>query len=122
MVSNLLLLSFVHLWVRSHLRLAELLLVANFFNLSFAYFRHPNAPLAIHFGALAGPLAWNFAALYWVGAVALRATSLVATVTAHLSIWGWLAYGLFYLVAYKDFAIGLAVAALAACMLLVATE
>ena len=120
--SNLLLFGFVHLWVRSHLWLAELLLVINFFNLSFAYFRHPNTPLAIHLGALAGPLAWNFAALYWVGAVAVRATNLAARITAHLSIWGWLTYGLFYLVAYKDFAIGLALSALAACMFLVATK
>ena len=120
--SNLLLFGFIHLWVRSHLWLAELLLVINFLNLSFAYFRHPNTPLAIHLGALAGPLAWNFAALYWVGAVAVRATNLAARITAHLSIWGWLTYGLFYLVAYKDFAIGLALSALAACMFLVATK
>jgi hypothetical protein len=101
--------------VRSHLWLAELPLVVNFFNLSIAYFRYPNTPLAIHLGSLAGPLAWNFTALYWVGAVAVRATNLAAKITAHLSIWGWLTYGLFYLVAYKDFAIGLALSALAAC-------
>ncbi|KAF3037142.1 hypothetical protein E8E11_002850 [Didymella keratinophila] len=112
--SNLLLSGFIHLWVRSNPWLAELLLVINFFNLSFAYFRHPNTPLAIHLGALAGPLAWNFTALYWVGAVAVRATNLAARITAHLSIWGWLAYGLFYLVAYHDFAVGLALSALAA--------
>jgi hypothetical protein len=113
--SNLLFFGFVHLWVRSHLWLAELPLVINFFNLSIAYFRYPNTPLAIHLGTLAGPLAWNFTALYWVGAVAVRATNLAARITAHLSIWGWLTYGLFYLVAYKDFAIGLALSALAAC-------
>lgn len=113
--SSLLLSAFVHLWVRSHFWLAELPLLASFFNLSFAYFRHCNTPLAIHVGAVAGPLAWNFAALYWAGAAAVRSGHLVARIAAHLSIWGWLGYGAFYLVTYKDYVVGFALSVLSAC-------
>ncbi|KAJ4332293.1 hypothetical protein N0V95_009691 [Ascochyta clinopodiicola] len=113
-VSSLLLSAFVHLWVRSHFWLAELPLLASFFTLSSAYFRHPNTPLAIHVGAVAGPLAWNFAALYWAGAAALRSTHPVAKIAAHLSICGWLAYGTFYLVTYKDYVVGFALSLLSA--------
>ena len=111
----MLLFASIQLWVRSQLWLAEVLLVVNFFNLSFAYFRHSNTPLAIHIGTVAGPLAWNFAALYWLGAVAFRSTHLAGEVVAHLSIWGWLGYGIFYLVAYKDYAIGFALSILSIC-------
>jgi hypothetical protein len=82
---------------------------------SFAYFRHSNTPLAIHVGAVAGPLAWNFAALHWAGAAAVRATHLVARIAAHLSICSWLAYGVFYLVTYKDYVVGFALSLLSAC-------
>ncbi|KAJ4362902.1 hypothetical protein N0V83_010019 [Neocucurbitaria cava] len=72
--NNLLLFGFIHLWVRSHYWLAELLIVINFFNLSAAYFRHSTTPRLIHIATVSGPLAWNFAALYWVGAVAVHTT------------------------------------------------
>ncbi|KAJ4331899.1 hypothetical protein N0V87_008792 [Didymella glomerata] len=111
-VSSVLTSAFVHLWVRSHFWPAELLLLASFFNLSLAYFRHSNTPLPMHIAALAGPLAWNFAALYCVGATAIRSTHLVARIAAHLSICGWLAYGVFYLATYKDFVVGFALSVL----------
>lgn len=113
--SNLLLFGFIHLWVRSHFWLAELLLVINFFNLSFAYFRHSTTPRAIHIGTVAGPLAWNFTALYWVGAVAFHSTHLVGRIVANVFIWGWLGYGMFFLAAYKDYTIGFALSVLSFC-------
>ncbi|KAF2113167.1 hypothetical protein BDV96DRAFT_119077 [Lophiotrema nucula] len=111
--SNLLLFGFVHLWTRSHFVLAELLIIINFFNLSFAYFRHSTTPRLIHIGVVSGPLAWNFVALYWVGAVMVHAHGLAARIVANIFIWGILAYGLFFLAAYKDYTIGFALSVLA---------
>lgn len=110
--SNLLLFGFIHLWVRSHFWLAELLIVVNFFNLSFAYFRHSTAPRLIHIATVSGPLAWNFVALYWVGAVAVHTNRLPARIVANIFIWGILAYGTFFLAAFKDYTIGFALSIL----------
>lgn len=111
---NLLLFGFIHLWVRAHFWLAELLLVVNFFNLSLAYFRHSTTPRLIHIGTVSGPLAWNFVALYWVGAVAIakNPNNLVARVVANVFIWGILGYGIFFLAAFKDYTIGFALSTL----------
>jgi hypothetical protein len=68
--SNLLLSSFVHAWVLSRFWLAELLLIFNFFNLSFAYFRHPATPRAIRLATIAGPL--HGISLPFIGSVLLR--------------------------------------------------
>ncbi|KAL1592343.1 hypothetical protein SLS60_011421 [Paraconiothyrium brasiliense] len=112
--SNLLLFGFLHLWVRSHFWLAELFIIINFFNLSFAYFRHSTTPRPIHIGTVAGPLAWNFVALYWVGARAVPHTdALPARIVGNIFIWGILAYGSFFLVAFKDYTIGFALSYLA---------
>ncbi|KAF2125209.1 DUF1774-domain-containing protein [Dothidotthia symphoricarpi CBS 119687] len=111
--SNLLLFGFIHLWVRSHYWLAEVLIILNFFNLSFAYFRHSTTPRAIHIGTVSGPLAWNFAALYWVGAAAVDTDRLAARVVANVFIWGWAGYGMFFLAAYKDYTMGFALSVLA---------
>lgn len=113
--NNLLLFGFVHLWVRSHFWIAELLLVINFFNLSAAYFRHSTTPRLIHIGTVSGPLAWNFVALYWVGAVALHSNHLAARIVANVFIWGWAGYGVFFLAAYKDYTIGFALSVLSFC-------
>lgn len=113
--SNLLLFGFLHLWVRSHFWLAELLLIVNFFNLSFAYFRHSTTPRPIHIGTVAGPLAWNFVALYWVGARGVNTDALPARIVGNIFIWGILAYGAFFLVAFKDYTMGFALSYLAFC-------
>ncbi|KAF1843231.1 DUF1774-domain-containing protein [Cucurbitaria berberidis CBS 394.84] len=110
--NNLLLFGFIHLWVRSHFWLALLLIVVNFFNLSAAYFRHSTTPRLIHIATVSGPLAWNFAALYWVGAVAVHSNHLAARIVANVFIWGWLGYGTFFLAAYKDYTIGFALSVL----------
>ena len=113
--SNLLLFGFVHLWMHSHLWLAESLLVVNFFNLSFAYFCHSSQLRKIHIGPIVGPLVWNFTALYWMGAKAVDSTRLAANILANASMWGWLGYGLFYLAAYKDYVFGIALSILSLC-------
>ncbi|KAF2464439.1 DUF1774-domain-containing protein [Lindgomyces ingoldianus] len=113
-VNNLLLFGFIHLWVRSYFWLAELLLIINFFNLSFAYFRHSATPRIIHISTVSGPLAWNFVALYWCGAVMVDAHNLPARIVANIFIWGILAYGVFFLVAFKDYTMGFELSILAA--------
>ncbi|OCK77832.1 DUF1774-domain-containing protein [Lepidopterella palustris CBS 459.81] len=112
--SNLLLFGFIHLWVRSYFWLAELLLIINFFNLSSAYFRHSTTPRFIHIPVVSGPLAWNFVALYWCGAVMVHAHTLPARIVANIFIWGILAYGVFFLVAFKDYTMGFELSILAA--------
>jgi len=95
-----------------HYWLALFLLVLNFGNLSMAYFRHSTAPRAIHIGTVSGPLAWNFVALYWVGAIAVHSNHFAARIVANVFIWGWLGYGMFFLVAYKDYTMGFALSVL----------
>lgn len=114
-VHNLFLFGFIQLWVRSWFWLGEFLLVLNFFNLSAAYFRHSTTPRAIHIAVVSGPLAWNFVALYWVGAAAVHAHNLPARIVANIFIWGILVYGGFFLVVYKDYTMGFALSVLAAC-------
>ncbi|EKG15739.1 hypothetical protein MPH_07174 [Macrophomina phaseolina MS6] len=113
-VHNLFLFGFIQLWVRSFFWLGELLLIINFFNLSAAYFRHNTTPRAIHIAVVSGPLAWNFVALYWVGAAAVHAHTLPARIVANIFIWGILVYGGFFLVVYKDYTMGFALSVLAA--------
>ena len=113
--NNLLLFGFVNLFVRSHFWLAEVLLVINFFNLSFAYFRHSTSPRTIHIGTVSGPLAWNFVALYWVGAVAVHTNHEAARNRAQNIIWGWLAYGMFLMFAYNDYTMSCALSLLSFC-------
>lgn len=111
--SNLLLFGFVQLFVRSEYWLSLLLIVINFFNLTYLYFKFPTSPRLTHIGVVSGPLAWNFVALYWVGAVAIVSNSLAARIVANVFIWGWLGYGVFFLAAYKDYTLGLELAILA---------
>lgn len=116
--NNLLMFGFVMLWVRG-LRffwVAELLLIVNFFNLTFLYLRHPKTPLLVHIPVVSGPLAWNFVALFWCGAAMVNATNLAARILANIAVWGWLVYGFFFLVVYKDWTMGFALSILSACM------
>ncbi|KAF4631184.1 hypothetical protein G7Y89_g6948 [Cudoniella acicularis] len=114
--NNLLQIAFVLLFVESHFFWAEIILIINFFNLSFLYFRHNTAPRLIHIPAVAGPLAWTFVALYWDGAIAVNSHSWAARVVANVAVWGFLVYGLFYLFAYKDYTIGFALSVLTAAL------
>lgn len=114
-IHNLLIFGFINLWVRRHFWIAELLLIVNFFNLSSAYFRHSTTPRFIHIPVVSGPLAWNFVAIYWCGAQMVHAQNLPARILANLFIWGILVYGMFFLVAFKDYTMGFNLSVLAAC-------
>lgn len=113
-VNNLFQFAFVMLFVRSHFVWAEVILVVNFFNLSSLYFRHNTHPRFIHVPVVSMPLAWTFVALYWDGAIAFNAHSQAAYILANIAIWGILVYGLFFLVAYKDYTIGFSLSVLTA--------
>jgi hypothetical protein len=56
--------------------------------------------------------------LYWVGAIALHSNHFAARIVANVFIWGWLGYGLFFLVAYKDYTMGFALSVLCFCKFL----
>ncbi|KAI9865108.1 MAG: hypothetical protein M1813_002428 [Trichoglossum hirsutum] len=103
---NLLTFGHIMLWVRSHFWLAELLLVINFFNVTSLYFRHPKCHRAIHIPVVTAPLAWTFVALFWNGAVMVHAHDVPARILANIVIWGFLLFGGFFLIAYKDFYLG----------------
>lgn len=111
-LSNLLLFAFLQLWTRALFWPALLFIVLNFFNLSLAYFRHSTTPRLVHISVVSGPLAWNFTALYWVGAVAIGTNNLAARIVANIFIWGFLVYGAFFLVAFKDYTMGFALSIL----------
>jgi len=63
---------------------------------------------------VSGPLAWTFVALYWNGAIAVNAHTLLARIVANVAVWGILVYGLFFLVTFKDYTIGFALSILTA--------
>ncbi|MCJ1303342.1 hypothetical protein MMC08_006151 [Hypocenomyce scalaris] len=106
-LNNVLQSAFLLLWVRSHFWPAELMLVLNFFNLTFLYFHHPTTPTFIHVPVVSGPLAWNFVALFWCGAAMVGAHSLPARILANVFIWSFLLFGMFFLAVFKDYTMGL---------------
>ncbi|KAF1809293.1 DUF1774-domain-containing protein [Eremomyces bilateralis CBS 781.70] len=151
-LSTLLFFGFIHLWTRTHLIWALILLVVNFLNLTSAYLSLPppkpprsadnpltadggasrrvrdafrsfvggnetptfDYRLLIHTAVLAGPLAFNFVALYWSGAAAVNAHTLAARILANIAIWGILVYGVFHLYAFGDWVLGVSLSVLAA--------
>ncbi|KAK4248129.1 hypothetical protein C7999DRAFT_13888 [Corynascus novoguineensis] len=114
-VNNLLHFAFVMLFVRSHFVWAEILLLLNFANLTSLYFRHSAHPRLVHLPAVSGPLAWTFVAIYWNGAIMVpHQNSLVARIFANIFVWSILGYGLFFIVIYKDYTMGLALSVLSA--------
>ena len=112
---NLLTFGFIMLWVRSHFWQAELFTVVNWIQLSALYFRHSTTPRVVHIGAVSGPLAWNFTALFWNGAVMVGSRHLAARIVANIFIWSFLGYGLFFLAAYKDYTMGFELSFLLLC-------
>lgn len=90
------------LFVRSLFGWAELIVILNFINLTSLYFRHPGYSRFLHEAVVSGPLAWSFVAIYWNGAIMVpNPDTLVARVFGNIFIWSILAYGLFFIVAYK---------------------
>jgi len=113
---NLLQFGFVMLWVRSYFYWGELLLLINFFNLTFLYFNHRTSPILIHIPVVVMPLAWTFVGIFWNGAVAVHMHTLAARILANIALWGFLGFGGFFLVAYKDYTMGFTMSYLTAAL------
>ncbi|MCJ1230955.1 hypothetical protein MMC12_007630 [Toensbergia leucococca] len=105
-VNNILQSAFLLCWVHSRFWIAELMLVLNFVNLTALYFRHSTTPRFVHIPVVSGPMAWTFVAILWDGAAMVGAHSLPARILANVAIWSILLYGVFFLVAFKDYTIG----------------
>lgn len=113
--NNLFTFAFLMLWTRGNFWWAEVVAVINFFNMSSLYFRHSTTPLLIHVAAVSGPLALTFVTIFWDGAAMVHAHSLPARIAANIFIWAFLGYGLFFLVAFRDWTMGVCMSYLAAC-------
>lgn len=100
-LNNLLHSLFVSLLAYSHFIVAEVVLLANFINLTCLYFRFNTYPRFFHLPVITGPLAWTFVAIYWNGAFILPQENPVGQVIGGIFIWSILAYGMLLLLAYK---------------------
>lgn len=109
---NLLQVAFLFLWVYGHFWYGEALLVLNYINLKTLYFRHLKTPPYVHIPVVTGPMAWTFVAILSNGAAMVNAQSYAARICANVAIWSILLYGLFFLLAFKDYAIGFELSAL----------
>jgi hypothetical protein len=109
---NLLTFGFIMLWVRGRFVIGEILLIINLFNLISLYFRHSTYPRLIHVPIVSAPLAWTYIAILWDGAAAVNARNLPSRIIANIAIWGILGVGGFYVLAFKDYTIGLELAIL----------
>lgn len=105
------------LWVRGRFWIGEVLLIINLFNLVSLYFRHSTYPRLIHIPIVSAPLAWVYVAILWDGAAAVHARHLPARILANIAIWGILAVGGFYILAFKDYTMGFELAILSLCKL-----
>jgi len=111
---NVLQFVWVMLWVSGHPVIAEIALIANFFNLTAVYFRNSTAPRLIHLAVSAMPLTFTFFMILWNGAVMVHCHGLACRVLANVAVWGIAAFAGFFLLAFKDYYVGFATAFLAA--------
>ena len=82
------------------------MIVLNLCNLTSLYFRHTKTPGFVHYPVVTGPLCFTFVLMFVDGAVVVESHSLLARICAHLALWWVLFYGLFFVVAFKDYAVG----------------
>jgi Fungal protein of unknown function (DUF1774) len=115
MQNNLFEFAFIMLWVRGWFWPGEIILIANLFNLTSLYFRHPTTPLFVHIPIVSAPYAWNYVAILWDGAAAFNARNLAARILANIVIWGILVIGAFFILTFKDYTMGFCFAILALC-------
>jgi hypothetical protein len=106
-LNNVLLSALILLWVHAHFLLAEAILILNFLNLTSLYFRHHKTPHFVHYPVVTAPLCFTFMALFVNGAVVVGSNSLAARICANVAVWAVLVYGMFFLLAFKDYAIGM---------------
>jgi hypothetical protein len=114
-LNNLFWFGFITCFVRNHFWPGELIIIANFINLTSLYFRNSTTPRLVHIPVVSGPLAFTFVALFWNGAIMIGAQNLPARIVANVFIWTILGYGAFYLLVFKDYTMGFELAILSMC-------
>ena len=112
LVNNILVAIFILLWVHGHFWMGEIFLIINSLNLTSLYFRHSRMPFFAHLSVVAGPKAWNTVALFTNGAAMVNAQSLPARIVANVFIWSLLLYGNFFVAAFQDYVMGVAMVVL----------
>jgi len=100
-LNNILQSGFILLFIHEYFFWAELVLVMNFLNLLVLYLNHNTYPRLIHMPVTSGPMAWNFFALYWNGAILVGSHTMLVQILAVISVWGILGYGWFFLFLFK---------------------
>lgn len=105
-VNNVLTSAWLLLWVYGWFWIGEIPLVLNLINLTSLYFCRLRAPRFVHYPVVSGPLAFTFVAILWNGAAMVNAHTFAARIVANIAIWAILLYGLFFLIAFKDYGIG----------------
>ena len=98
----------------SHLVWGEIMLILNCFNVTALYFRHLRLPFLVHIPVVASPLARSFVILFTNGAAMVNACGTAARILANIAVWTFLVYGLFFLAAFQDYGMGLAISFLVA--------
>ncbi|PSK41607.1 hypothetical protein C7M61_001293 [Candidozyma pseudohaemuli] len=107
------------LFVKKHFFWSELVLLANFGNITYLYFAHKTyriRPLStwilIHWPTVALPWSWLMFAVFWNGAVLFHVHKFVGRIIANILVWLFLFVPTFFIAVFNDWGIGLSSSAL----------
>lgn len=103
----------VLLFSNGHYIWSEIIVAINFLQIAYFYISsstHSYTSLVdyilVHATVTALPLSWLLYTLFWNGAVMVGSNALAARIVANVFIWNFLFVPLFYLVIYRDWAVG----------------
>lgn len=107
------------LFVKRHFFWSELVLLANFANISYLYFAYKTYKIKpvstwilIHWPTIALPWSWLMFAVFWNGAVLFHIHKLVGRIIANILVWMFLLVPGFFIAVFNDWGIGLSSSAL----------
>lgn len=110
---NVLQFVWVLLFSKGHYIWAEIFVILNLLQMAFFYVAsktHTQTSVVnyvlVHSTVTAMPLSWLFYTLFWNGAAMIGSNTLAARIVANVFIWNFLFVPLFYLVVYRDWAVG----------------
>lgn len=99
--TNILQALFAVQFTHSSFKVAEAVLVINFFNLLSLYLRHPDSSLLKRAGIISGPFSWVLVALYWNGSMMIPPPhNLAGGILATICIWSILCAGLLFTIKF----------------------
>lgn len=103
----------VLLFSNGHYIWSEIFIILNFLQICFFYVgakTYKTSSIAdymfIHAPVTALPLSWLLYALFWNGAVMVGSHNLAARIVANIFIWNFLFVPMFYIVVFRDWAVG----------------